>query len=89
MGSYPSADGDVVVLGPGVIASSDGRVLNWRGVNYVPQVPGPGPSTGELRRSIQEALVSLPATEADRVRALVARLESTARNEGPLPSTDA
>ncbi|GGR70921.1 MULTISPECIES: hypothetical protein [Streptomyces] len=34
---YPHQDGDVTVLGPRVFVSNDGVVINWRGVNYVPQ----------------------------------------------------
>ncbi len=35
--SYPYDEADNVVLGPGVFASKDRKVLNWDGVNYVPQ----------------------------------------------------
>lgn len=34
---YPHMDGGFVVIGPGCFASHDGSVLNWKGVNYVPQ----------------------------------------------------
>ncbi|MFE9906438.1 hypothetical protein [Streptomyces achromogenes] len=34
---YPHQDGDVTVLGPRVFVTNDGAVINWRGVNYVPQ----------------------------------------------------
>jgi hypothetical protein len=34
---YPHADGDALVLGPGVIARSDGEAINWRGEHYVKQ----------------------------------------------------
>lgn len=34
---YPFEDGDVVVLGPEIFSAKDGSVLNWKGVNYVPQ----------------------------------------------------
>lgn len=33
---YPYQDGDVTVLGPRVFVSNDGKVISWRGVNYVP-----------------------------------------------------
>lgn len=36
---YPYNDGDTVVLGPNCFASSDGSVLNWLGVNFIPQHP--------------------------------------------------
>lgn len=36
---YPHRDGDIVTLGPEVIATADGRLLDWRGVSYVPQDP--------------------------------------------------
>jgi len=34
---YPYDDGDVTVLGPEIFASSDGKVVSWRGENFVPQ----------------------------------------------------
>lgn len=34
---YPYADGDTLVLGPGVFVSDDGMVINWKGKNYTPQ----------------------------------------------------
>lgn len=34
---YPHQDGDVTVLGPEIFASADGKVICWKGVNYVPQ----------------------------------------------------
>lgn len=73
---YPRQDGDLTVLGPEAFASSDGQVISWRGLNYVPQVDNQ--PLAEARRDIHEALVVLPAPEADRVRALVARLETAA-----------
>jgi hypothetical protein len=36
---YPYEDGDTLVLGPQVFVAKDGAVLNWRGTNYVPQLP--------------------------------------------------
>lgn len=42
---YPHDSGDVTVLGPGVFAKPDGSVLNWDGVNYVPQ-PAPEAVSG-------------------------------------------
>ena len=36
-GTYPHPDGDVTVLGPEIFASSDGKVICWKGENYVPQ----------------------------------------------------
>lgn len=39
--TYPHADGEFTVLGPGVFASEDRAVLNWDGVNYVPQTDAP------------------------------------------------
>lgn len=35
--SYPHQDGDFTVIGPQCFASKDETVLNWKGVNYVPQ----------------------------------------------------
>lgn len=35
--SYPFEDGNVLVLGPELIAEPDGSVLNWKGQNYVTQ----------------------------------------------------
>lgn len=37
MRPYPYSDGDVMVLGPEVFASSDGEVISWKGENYVRQ----------------------------------------------------
>jgi hypothetical protein len=37
--TYPYEEGDNLVLGPGVIATKDRAVINWDGVNYVPQNP--------------------------------------------------
>ncbi|MFE6412596.1 hypothetical protein ACFVOR_37315 [Streptomyces sp. NPDC057837] len=34
---FPYQDGDVTVLGPEIFASNDGKVLCWKGDNYVPQ----------------------------------------------------
>lgn len=34
---YPYKDGDVIVLGPEIFVSKDGKVICWRGVNYTPQ----------------------------------------------------
>jgi hypothetical protein len=34
MRPYPYSDGDVMVLGPETIASSDGEVISWKGENY-------------------------------------------------------
>ncbi len=33
---FPYEEGDVLVLGPGVIASKDGKVISWRGQNFEP-----------------------------------------------------
>lgn len=42
MREYPIEEGDVILLGPECFVSKDGSVLNWKGVNYVPQrEPGP------------------------------------------------
>jgi len=35
--AYPYRDGEVTVLGPEVFASADGKVICWKGENYVPQ----------------------------------------------------
>lgn len=35
--AYPHQDGDVTVLGPEIFTSSDGKVICWKGENYVPQ----------------------------------------------------
>ncbi|MFD6361862.1 hypothetical protein ACFWFX_18720 [Streptomyces roseolus] len=77
MTTYPFHDGDVTVLGPTVVASRDGRVLNWGGVNYLRQ----GPTLAELRRDVHEALVVLSAPEAERIRGLIARLEEAVRTD--------
>lgn len=34
---YPYEEGDFIVIGPGCFAAKDRSVLNWEGVNYVPQ----------------------------------------------------
>lgn len=34
---YPHSDGDTTVLGPEIFAAADGKVICWRGENYVPQ----------------------------------------------------
>lgn len=49
---YPFVEDATIVLGPGVFAAEDRSVLNWDGVNYVPQ-PAPQPPT---REQIAEAL---------------------------------
>lgn len=33
---YPFTEGSVQVLGPSVIATDNGAVINWLGVNYLP-----------------------------------------------------
>jgi hypothetical protein len=38
---YPHSDGDVLVLGPEIFVSSDGRVISWQGTNYVLQDESP------------------------------------------------
>lgn len=38
---YPHRSGDFVGIGPQCFASKDGGSLNWKGVNYVPQVEQP------------------------------------------------
>lgn len=35
---YPYPDGDFVVLGPELFTDRDGKVISWKGANYVPQV---------------------------------------------------
>lgn len=35
--NYPREEGENIVLGPGIFSSKDRSVLNWDGVNYVPQ----------------------------------------------------
>lgn len=34
---FPRTDGDTIVIGPQCFVSQDGSVLNWNGINYVPQ----------------------------------------------------
>lgn len=34
---YPREEGDFIIIGPECFATKDGSVLNWKGVNYVPQ----------------------------------------------------
>lgn len=34
---YPYDDGPFTVLGPGIFTDRDGRVICWKGRNYVPQ----------------------------------------------------
>lgn len=34
--TYPFTEGNVQVLGPSVIATDNGAVINWLGVNYLP-----------------------------------------------------
>jgi hypothetical protein len=38
--SYPYPSGDSIVLGPEIFTDPDGKVISWKGVNYVPQDPG-------------------------------------------------
>jgi hypothetical protein len=38
--TYPYEEGDWKVLGPEIFASRDGRVISWKGENYVPQSVG-------------------------------------------------
>ena len=40
---YPFTEGNVQVLGPSVIASDNGAVINWLGVNYIPDEEGDEP----------------------------------------------
>lgn len=56
---YPFQYGDLMVLGPEVFADKDGRIICWHGVNYVRQ------------SDVHEALVTLSAPEADRIRNLI------------------
>jgi hypothetical protein len=44
---YPYRDGESVVLGPGVFASSDRTTINWQGANYVMQ-DFPAPTVGTV-----------------------------------------
>lgn len=37
MSEYPHKDGDFTVIGPECFASPDGKVISWRGENYVRQ----------------------------------------------------
>ncbi|WP_327592485.1 hypothetical protein [Streptomyces chartreusis] len=37
MAKYPYEDGDVTVLGPEIFLDADGKVISWKGENYVPQ----------------------------------------------------
>ncbi len=32
--TYPYQDGDVIILGPEVFASTDGEAISWKGANY-------------------------------------------------------
>jgi hypothetical protein len=58
----PRQDGDVIPIGPGCFAVLDGSVLNWRGVNYVPQddhrgaVKGAVAQTDNLMRVLENDL---------------------------------
>lgn len=36
--AYPNDLGEVILLGPNIQVTADGSVINWNGVNYVPQV---------------------------------------------------
>lgn len=36
---YPYPEGEFTVLGPEIFVSADGKVICWKGVNYVPQPP--------------------------------------------------
>lgn len=54
---YPHESGDVIVLGPEVIAQPDGSLINWKGTNYVP-APETGPE--------EEALEPVWLTASDR-----------------------
>jgi hypothetical protein len=49
---YPRASGDVLMLGPGVIASTtvpaENTVINWRGENFIPQREPVGPDPALL-----------------------------------------
>lgn len=46
---YPYRDGDTIVLGPEIFAASDGSVICWKGVNYVPQPEPPTEEADPLR----------------------------------------
>lgn len=37
---YPYNEGDTTVIGPECFVQSDGGVLSWKGINYVPQENG-------------------------------------------------
>jgi len=48
---YPRLEGDTIVLGPEIFASTDEKVINWKGRNYVPQPEkNPQPPLKEYRQ---------------------------------------
>jgi hypothetical protein len=52
---YPHRDGDAIVLGPEVFASSDGEVISWKGENYVRQ-PQAGTEARQQDAHLEERL---------------------------------
>lgn len=81
--SYPHPDGDVIILGPEVFASPDGRTISWKGANYERQ---PARVAQQDPTQDGEALVHVgwwcwrgdnhvPAEWADDMRAVLQRIE--------------
>jgi hypothetical protein len=80
-GEYPREEGDVIVIGPGCFAARDRSVLNWDGVNYVPQ-PSPQGEDHEDHEDPSEAELRALAIEGDR---LLARSPQGEDHEAPNP----
>ena len=53
--TYLHKDGDATVLGPGVIATPDEAVINWKGENYMPPMTVLDDNTREVER-LREAV---------------------------------
>ena len=55
---YPYRDGDFTVLGPGIVASSDGKTISWRGENYERQEARTAPDNPALRNLLAAAILA-------------------------------
>jgi hypothetical protein len=56
---FPREEGDTVVIGPECFADKEGEVLNWKGVNYVPQA-----KPGDIIMGGEEILPGLTLNDA-------------------------
>jgi hypothetical protein len=62
---FPRIDGDTIVLGPQCFVAKDGSVLNWNGINYVPQTDAAVQGSDELAPgvTVSAAVAAVRANE--------------------------